>query len=86
MVQKKACPHLFEVGGWLNLPDGLHEGIPNKDTDVSSGVALRPFAQRDEVLLHQVVGCGAQMQFEHEGASVLLGQRNVDTLFKPKTK
>lgn len=86
VVTKKPCPNLFEVGGWLNLPDRLHEGVPNKDTDVGSGVSLCPIAQRDEILLCQVIGCGAQMQFEHEGASVLLGQRNVDALFKPKTK
>lgn len=66
------CLYLFEVRGRLNLPDRLHEGVPNDDTDVRSRVALRLSAQSDEVRLCQVVGGGAQMQFEHEGASVLL--------------
>lgn len=71
--------------GWLNPPDGLHEGVPDDNADVRSGVALRLPAQRHEVRLGQLVGGGAQVQFEHGAASVLLGQRNVDSLFKPET-
>lgn len=75
--------HLFEVGGRLDPPDGLHEAVPDNDADVGSGVALCLFAQHGKVLVPQVAGCGAQVQLEHVGASVLLRQRNVDALFKP---
>lgn len=78
--------YLFEVRGWLNLPDRLHEGVPDDNTNVRPRVALCLFAQRDEVCVCQFVGGGAQMQLEHEGAGVLLRQRNVDSLFKPKTR
>lgn len=75
--------HLFEVRGRLNLPDGLHESVSDNNTDVCPRVALRLLAQGDKVCLRQVVGGGAQVQFEHVGASVHLGQRDVDALFKP---
>lgn len=43
--------HLFEVSRRLNLPDGLHEGVSDNNTDVGSGIAIREFAQGDEVCL-----------------------------------
>lgn len=71
--------------GCLNLPDWLHQGVPDNYTDVSSGVAICLFAQSHEIRLCQVIGGGAQMQFEHGGAGMFLRQRNVDSLFKPET-
>lgn len=70
------------MSGRLDPPDGLHEAVPDNDADVGSGVALCLFAQHDKVLVLQAVGCGAQVQFEHVGASVCLRQRNIDALFK----
>lgn len=81
--QTQVSRHLFEVRGRLNLPDGLHESVSDNNTDVCPRVALRVLAQGYKVCLGQVVGGGAQVQFEHVGASVYLGQRDVDTLFKP---
>lgn len=78
--------YLLEVSGRLDLPDRLHEGVPDNNADVSPRVALSFLAQSDEVCLRQAVGRGSQMQLEHERAGVLLGQRNVDSLFKPKTR
>lgn len=75
--------HLFEVRGRLNLPDGLHESVSDNNTDVRSRIALRAFAQGDKVCLRKVIGGGAQVQFEHVGASMDLGQRDVNALFKP---
>lgn len=78
--------HLFEVSGRLNLPDGLHESVSDNNTDVCSRIAPRAFAQGDKVCLRQVVGGGAQVQFEHGGAGVNLGQRDVNALFKPSNQ
>lgn len=75
--------HLFEVSSRLNLPDGLHESVSDNNTDVGSRVAIREFAQGDKVCLREGVGSGAQVQFEHVGASVNLRQRDVNALFKP---
>lgn len=78
--------YLFEVSRWLNPPDGLHEGVPDNYADVCPGVAVCFLAQSDEVVVRQPVGGGAQVQLEHEGAGVLLWQRNVDPLLKPGTR
>lgn len=74
------------MSGCLHLPDRLHEGIPDDYTDVSSGVAVCLFTQSHKIVLRQLVGGGAQMQFKHVGTSVFLRQRDVDSLFKPKTQ
>lgn len=74
------------MGGALDQADRLHERVPHDDADVGAGVALRLLAQRHKVRLHQAVGGGAQMQFEHEGAGVRLGQRDVDPLLKPEAE
>jgi len=80
------CSYLFEVRGGLDLPDRLHEGVPHDDADVRPGVAGGLLAQGDVVRLRQGAGGGAQMQLEHEGAGVRLGQRDVDPLLKPEEK
>lgn len=72
------------MSGGLNPPDRLHQGVPHYDADICSGVAVRLLSQGDKVCFCQVVGGGAQVKSEHGGASVLLWQRNVDSLFKPK--
>lgn len=72
--------------GRLDLPDRLHEGVPDDDADVGPRVAVRLLAQGGEVGLGQACGRGAQVQLEHKGAGVLLGQRDVDSLLKPEQR
>ena len=68
----------------LNLADRLHEGVADDDADVGPGVAVGLAAQGHKVLVRQAGGGGAQVQLEHEGAGVLLRQRDVNTLLKPR--
>lgn len=77
--------YLFEVSRHLNLADGLHEGVPDDDADVRPGVAVRLGAQGDKVSVRQAGGGRAQVQLEHEGAGMLLRQRDVNTLLKSGT-
>lgn len=79
------CCHLFEVGGRLDLPDGLHESVPDDDADVGAGVAVCFVGELPQVGLAQAVWRVAQMETEHLGPSRLLGQRDVDTLLKSDT-
>ena len=74
--------HLFEVGGGLHLPDGLHESVPHDDADVGAGVAVCFVGELPQVGLAQAVRRVAQMETEHLGPSRLLRQRDVDTLLK----
>lgn len=73
------------MGCRLDLSNRLHQGVPDDDADVCSRVAVRLLAQSDKVGLRETVGGGAQMELEHEGASVLLGQWDVDPLLKSVT-
>lgn len=76
--------HPFEVSGGLNLPDGLHEGVSDDDANVSTRVTVRLLAQSHEVWFGETGRCAAQIQLEHESASVLFRKRNVDTFLKSK--
>ena len=68
--------HLFEVRGGLNLPDGLHERVPDDELDVSAGITFRLCAQLAVVLLVQLARSGAHVQLEHlEGKVKTIGIR-----------
>ena len=78
--------HLFEVRGGLNLPDGLHESVPDDDADVGAGVTVRFVSELPQVGLAQAVRGVAQVEAEHLRSRWLLGQRDVDALLKPSTQ
>lgn len=68
--------------GRLDFSHWLHKCVSHDDADVGTRVTVRLLAQRDEVGFGEAVGRSAQVQLEHEGACVLLGQRDVDPLLK----
>lgn len=68
--------------GRLDLPNGLHESIPDDDADVGTGVAFCFAGELPQVGLAQAVWCVAQMEAKHLSPSRLLWQRDVDTLLK----
>jgi len=74
--------HLFEVSGRLNLPNRLHESVPDDDADVGAGVAVCFACKLPKVDLVQTVRRVAQMKSKHLSPSRLLGQRDVDPLLK----
>lgn len=47
--------HLLEVGGGLDLPDGLHEGVPDDDADVGARVTVRFVGELPQVGVAQAV-------------------------------
>ena len=57
--------YLFEVGGGLNLPDGLHERVSDHELNVGAGVTLRLGAQLAVVLLGQFVWSGTHVELKH---------------------
>lgn len=74
--------HLLVVRGRLYLANGLHQGIPHHNTDISTRVA-----RGDLPKMLVIVGCeGARsvlhMQLEHPLASRSVGEGNVDALLK----
>lgn len=77
--------HLFEVRGRLDLPNGLHERVPDDDADVGSGVAVGFARELPQVGLAQAVWRVAQMEAEHLSPSWLLGKRDIDALLKSVT-
>lgn len=77
--------YLFEVSRGLHFANGLHEGVANDDTDVSTRIPVGLLPECDEIGFVEAIGGGAQVQLEHGGASGLLRKRDVDALFKPVT-
>lgn len=75
--------HLLEVGGGLDLPDGLHEGVPDDDADVGARVTVRFVGELPQVGVAQAVRGVAQMEAEHLSSGRLLRQWDVDALLKP---
>lgn len=59
------------MSGRLNLPDRLHESISDNDADVSTRVTICLLAQGHEIGFGETVRRGAQIQLEHEAASML---------------
>lgn len=75
--------HLFEVRGRLDLPDGLHEGVPHDDADVGARVAVGFVGELPQVGVAQAVRGVAQVEAEHLRSRRLLRQRDVDALLEP---
>ena len=73
------------MGGRLDLPNRLHESVPDDDTDVGAGVAVRFVGELPQVSLAQATWRVAQMKTKHLSPSWLLRQRDVDTLLKSDT-
>lgn len=71
--------------GGLDLPDRLHERVPDDDADVGSGVAICFACELPQVGLAQAVRRVAQMETEHLSPSRLLRERDVDTFLKSAT-
>lgn len=78
--------HLLKMRGRLHFSHGLHERVAHDDADVCARVALRPPPQLPEVRLRQTVLRGPQVQLEHRGPGVGLGQRDVDAFLKPQNE
>lgn len=76
---------LFEVCGGLDLPDGLHESVPDDDADVRAGVTVRLVGELPQVGVAQAVRGVAQVEAEHLSSGWLLWQRDIDALLKPST-
>lgn len=76
--------HLLEVGGGLDLPDRLHERVPDDDADVGAGVALGFAGELPQVGVVEGVRRVPQVDPEHLRSGRLLGQRDVDPLLKPE--
>lgn len=72
----------FEVSCWLHLSNRLHESISDNDTDICARVSIGFLAKSSKIRLSETVGGWAQMELEHKGAGMLLGQRDVDPLLK----
>lgn len=68
--------------GRLDLPNRLHESVPDDDADVGAGVAVRFAGELPQVGLAQAVWRVAQMETKHLSPSWLLWERDVDTLLK----
>lgn len=47
--------HLLEVRGGLDLPDGLHERVPDDDADVGARVTVRFVGELPQVGVAQAV-------------------------------
>lgn len=47
--------HLLEVCGRLDLPDWLHESVPDDDADVRAGVTVRFVGKLPQVGVAQAV-------------------------------
>lgn len=74
--------HLLEVCGRLDLPDGLHESVPDDDADVRAGEAVRFVGQLPHVGVAQAVWGVAKVEAEELSSRRLLWQGDVDTLLK----
>lgn len=72
----------FEVGCRLDLAYGLHESVSDNYRNVRARVSIRLLSESHKIGLGEAVGSRSQMEFEHEAASVLLWQRDVDPLLK----
>lgn len=68
--------------GRLDLPNRLHERIPDDNADVGAGVAVCFVCELPQVGITQAVWRVAQMNAEHLSPGWLLWQRNVDALLK----
>lgn len=66
----------------LDLPDRLHERIPNDDADVGARVAVRFARELAEVGVAQAVRRVAKVKSEHLGPGRLLRERDVDPLLE----
>lgn len=75
--------HLLEVRGGLDLPDGLHERVPDDDADVRARVTVRFVGELPQVGVAQAVWGVAQVEAEHLTPGRLLRQWDVDALLKP---
>lgn len=72
--------------GRLDLPNRLHESIPDDDADVGAGVAVCFAGELPQVGLTQAVWRVAQMKTKHLSPGWLLRQRDVDPLLKSDTR
>lgn len=72
--------------GGLDLPDGLHESVPDDDADVRARVTVRFVGELPQVGVAQAVWGVAEMEAEHLRSGRLLWQWDVDTLLKPETQ
>ncbi|MEQ2179770.1 hypothetical protein GOODEAATRI_028563, partial [Goodea atripinnis] len=74
--------YLFKVGSRLDLPDWLHESVPNNDADVSARVAVRFARELPQVGVAQAVRRVAKMKSKHLGPGRFLRKRDVNPLLK----
>lgn len=76
--------HLFEVSGWLNFADGLHESVPDNDADVGTWIVLGLLSQRNEVFFSEAVWGCTEVELEHDWSCVFLRKWDVNTFLKPE--
>lgn len=69
----------------LDLPDRLHESVPNDDADVGPRVAVRFACELPQVGVAQAVRRVAEMKSEHVAAGLFLRKRDVNPLLKSET-
>lgn len=72
----------LEVCCRLDFSNRLHESISDNDADICTRVSFCFLAKSHEIRLCETVGGRTQVEFEHEGSGMLLGQRDVNSLLK----